>query len=165
MTGSTGTTGGTGATGATGPGRTGPTGSTGATGARGATGPPGSVNGVTALGITGLLYGATFTASTNLQMAYSIGGNTTTTYPGLAPGSYADIFATQCIDFGFIGLSGGNNCRNFILNNSSPFTAWTSVAVSASGQNQIAVSSTSSNIYISSNYGITWATTGTVTPG
>ena len=110
-------------------------------------------------------YGATLTATSNgyLRFAYAIGGGTTNT-PGLLPGSYSDIFATQTTDYGIPGPT-GNYGRNWIQDTSVGSTrTWNSVAISSSGQYQTAtVFNAPSNgyIYISSNYGVTWTSTNT----
>jgi hypothetical protein len=107
-----------------------------------------SLAGVTALGYTGLANGATLTSDNYLQMAYAIGGNTSTTYPGLMPGSYSDIFSTQTIDLANFG-------QNWVQNTSAGNLGWKSIAVSASGKYQTTCENFGS-IYISSDYGSTW---------
>ena len=104
--------------------------------------------GVTALSYTGLTFGATLTSDNYLQMAYAIGGNTSTTYPGLMPESYSDIFSTQTIDLANFG-------QNWVRNTSAGSRQWSCIAVSKSGKYQTACVR-SGSIYISSNYGSTW---------
>ena len=110
------------------------------------------IAGVTAVGYIGLTGGVTLTSDNYLQMAYAIGGNTSTTYPGLMPGSYSDIFSTQTIDLANFG-------QNWIQNTSAVSKSYTCVAVSASGKYQI-VGAYGGSLYISSNYGSSWSSVG-----
>jgi hypothetical protein len=111
--------------------------------------------GTTALGATGLSNGATLTSDGYLQMAYSIGGSTTSSYPGLMPDSYSDIFSDLTIDLGAAGPT-GNFGMNWVTTNTSIGTKnWYSVSQSSSGQYQTAVVY-GGYIYISSDYGNTW---------
>ena len=94
-------------------------------------------------------------------MAYAIGGNTSSTYPGLMPGSYSDIFSTQTLDLANFG-------QNWVKNTNLPsfyssYTFTYKISMSASGQYQTVVSTSFGYgqydgyiIYISSDYGSTW---------
>ena len=152
-TGTTGTTGATGATGAAGAtGATGTTGITGASGPTGATGATGVVGGVTALSNYGITYGATTTSDGYLQMAYSIAGNTSTTYPGLFPASTLDIFS--CENTSFVNFS-----ANWVQVKSTSYN-WKSVAISSTGQYQVACNTnggSGNGIIYSYDYGKTWS--------
>ena len=114
--------------------------------------------GVTSIGYTGLTGGATLTSDNYLQMGYAIGGGTASTYSGLMPGSYSDIFSTQTIDLANFG-------KNWVQNTSTNLEGnnrWVSISISASGQYQTACSnyndsSSSGNLKISSDYGQTWS--------
>jgi hypothetical protein len=110
--------------------------------------------GITALGATGLANGATLTSNNYLQLAYSIGGSTTSSYLGLMPDSYSDIFSDLTIDLGAAGPT-GNFGMNWMQSTSGTVRNWTSVSSSASGEYQTAVVN-SGYIYTSSNYGNTW---------
>jgi len=115
-----------------------------------------SFNGVTALGATGLPYGATFTGDMYLQFAYSIAGATTHT-PGLMPGSYSDIFSTQGFD------SSTNYGQNWIQTINSAKN-WNSISMSSSGQYQTACENDSGgSLFVSSDYGNNWTQLGLTT--
>ena len=109
----------------------------------------GGLNGVTAVGATGLAYGATLTSNNYLQFAYSISNGTTNT-PGLMPGSYSDIFSTQGFD------SSTNYGQNWVQ--SINFTKnWNAISMSSSGQYQTACENDSGgSLYVSSDYGNNW---------
>ncbi len=115
-----------------------------------------SFNGVTALGATGLSYGATFTSDKYLQFAYSIAGATTNT-PGLMPGSYSDIFSTQGFD------SSTNYGQNWIQTINSAKN-WNSISMSSSGQYQTACENDSGgSLFVSTDYGNNWTQLGLTT--
>jgi hypothetical protein len=142
-TGATGRTGPTGPTGSTGnTGATGDTGKTGATGATGSTGPVIPI-GVTSLGSTGLIYGATLTSNNNIQFSYSIGGSTTNT-PGLMPGNYSDSFSNYyTVNYGYMNLN--NFAATFVFNNNATTSGNTGVyysnlAINSTGQYMFAIS-------------------------
>ena len=153
-TGATGATGETGATGATG--CTGFTGATGTTGASGATGATGVIAGVTALGLSGLANGATTTSDGYLQVIYATAGGTTGTtgmgYPGFFPASTVDIFSRETVNL-------SNFSNNWVLTYDTTYS-WTSLAVSSSGQYQIACNANNSDsegVSYSSDYGVNWS--------
>ena len=108
-----------------------------------------------------MLYGATLTSTSSgyLQFSYAIGGGTTNT-PGLLPGSYSDIFSTQTTDYGIQNGPTGNYGMNWVQNTSVVSTNWGDVSMSASGQYQLVTLGPGNFLYISSNYGVTWTSTG-----
>ena len=168
-TGVTGATGATGATGLTGPsGITGPTGATGATGATGLTGIPGIVaykNIYDIFSETGLSYGNTGTV-------YTLYRNISN--PGINGNQYIDMSASGQYQTYVQGTGGGPAINGIIYRSSNygfTFTEslnagtsgslrgnWLSIAISASGQYQTAVSYTGPypGIFISNNYGVSF---------
>jgi len=144
----------------TGPtGTMGPTGAsssgTGPTGTMGTTGPTGpGLAGVTTISTASIANGAQITTDNYLQLAYANGGGITNT-PGLQPGSYSDIFSTQTIDFANFG-------QTWVQNTSAPQNNWRTVAMSSSGQYQLACIN-GGDVYNSSDYGKTWSSSNSPT--
>jgi hypothetical protein len=179
-TGSTGYTGYTGYTGVTGKtGATGPTGATGATGATGITGTTGA-SGVT--GVTGATGATGLWGAVAYKNVYDIFSETALSYgnTGQPYTQYLSIGSTL-VGNQYIAMSASGQYQTYVQgypvstingsifissNYGNSFTVsagvtgnWLSVAISASGQYQSAVSFQGPypGIYISSNYGVSWA--------